>query len=100
MSPEGFDHLLSLVTPLISKKDTKFRKSIPSNERLALTLRFLTCRESQISSSFQFCQGRATVSKITSECCEAICQVLSEKYVRSLKSPEEWKTIAQQFEDT
>ena len=39
--------------------------------------------------------GRVTVSKIISECCEAIYQVLSEKYLQSLKSSEEWKTIAQ-----
>ena len=50
--------------------------------------------------SFQFLLGRATVSKIISDCCEAIYQVLSKKYLRSPKSPEEWKTIAQQFEDT
>ena len=51
MSTERFDHLLSLVTPLIFKRDTKFRKLIPSNERLALTLRFLATEESQISLS-------------------------------------------------
>ena len=100
MSPEKFDHLLSLVTPLISKKDTKFRKSMPSNERLALTLRPLASGELQILLSFQFLLGRATVSKIISDRCEAIYQVLSEKYLRSPKSTEEWKTIAQQFEDT
>ena len=46
MSPESFDHLLSLITPLMSENDTKFRKSIPSNERLALTLRFLASEDS------------------------------------------------------
>ena len=100
MSPERFDHLLSLVTPLISKKDSKFRKSIPLNERLALTVRLLASGESQNSLPFQFRLGRATVSKIISDCCEAIYQVLPEKHLRSPKSPEEWKTIAQQFEDT
>ena len=61
MSPKRLDHVFSLVTPLISKKDTKFRKFIPSNDRLALTLRFLAFGESQILLSFQFRQGRATV---------------------------------------
>ena len=98
MSLERLDHLL--VTPLISKEETNSRKSIPSNERLALTLTFLASRVSQISLSFQFRLGRATFSRILSECCEAIYQVLSEKYLRSSKSPEERKTIPQQFEDT
>ena len=100
MLPERFDHLLSLLMPLISKKYAKFRKSIASNEHLALTLRFLASGESQISLSFQFWLGRATVSKIISECCEAIYQVLSEKYLWSPKLPKEWKAIAQQLEDT
>ena len=65
MSPERFDNLFLLVTPLISKKDTKFRKSIHTNERLALTLKFLASEESQISLSFQFRLERATVSKIS-----------------------------------
>ena len=42
----------------------------------------------------------ATVSKIISECCETIYQVPLEKYLQSPKSPEEWKTIAQQLKDT
>ena len=41
ISPDRFDHLLGLVTPLIAKKDTIFRKAILACERLALTLRFL-----------------------------------------------------------
>ena len=100
ISPEMFDHLLSLATSLISKKDTKLRKTIPSNKRLALTLRFLASGELQISLSFQFGLGRVTVSNIIYERCEIIYQVLSEKYLRSPRSPEERKTIAQQFEDT
>ena len=37
MSPERFDHLLELVKPIIEKKDTNLRKSIPAAERLAIT---------------------------------------------------------------
>ena len=95
-----FDHLLSLATSLISKKDTKLRKTIPSNKRLALTLRFLASGELQISLSFQFRLGRVTVSNIIYERCEIVYQVLSEKYLRSPRSPEEPKTITQQIEDT
>ena len=63
------------------------------NERLALTVRLLASGESQNSLPFQFRLGRATVSKIISECCEAIYQVLPEKHLRSPKSPEEWKRL-------
>lgn len=98
MSKERFDHLLWLVSPLITKQDTRFRKAIPANERLALTLRYLASGESQVSLSFQFRLGRSTVSQIISECCEAIFTVLSERYLRSPRSPNEWKEISKGFD--
>ena len=48
MTQEDFTELLTKVSPLISKKDTIMRKSIPAAERLSLTLRYLaTGRKSQ-----------------------------------------------------
>ncbi|GIY41781.1 nuclease harbi1-like protein [Caerostris darwini] len=41
MTPIQFDHLLTLVRPAISKKNTNYRESIQTKDRLALTLRFL-----------------------------------------------------------
>ena len=41
MGPELFRLLLEKVTPRIARMDTNFRNSIPAEERLAVTLRFL-----------------------------------------------------------
>ena len=41
MNPEKFSHLVSLIQERISKKDTRFRKSISAEKGLILTLRFL-----------------------------------------------------------
>lgn len=41
LSARDFDYLLQKVSPVIQKQDTLMRKSIPAEERLALTLRFL-----------------------------------------------------------
>jgi hypothetical protein len=41
MSFVNWKALLEMVSPIIKKQDTKMRKSIPPEERLALTLRFL-----------------------------------------------------------
>ena len=89
MSPEKFQHLLALVKPHIEKKDTNFRKSIPPAERLALTLRYLATGDSQQSLSFSFRIGKATVSKILAETCQAIYDVLKETYLSPPQSKEE-----------
>ena len=54
MSPERFDHLLSLVSPYITKKNTNFRKAISAAERLAVTLRFLASGDPQASLHYHF----------------------------------------------
>ncbi|GFY69342.1 hypothetical protein TNIN_322881 [Trichonephila inaurata madagascariensis] len=41
MSPQLFDNLLSIVGPVIAKKDTNYRDSIQPKDRLALTLRYV-----------------------------------------------------------
>ena len=89
MSPEGFQHLLSMVKPLIEKKDAKFRKCISATERLALTLRFLVTGDSQQSLRFSFRIGKATVSKIISETCDAIYTVLKDNYLSPPQNKEE-----------
>ncbi len=85
ISPERFEHLLSIVGPLISKTTCRSRVPIPASERLALTLRYLATGDSQQSQSFYFRIGRATVSKIIKETCEMLWQCLHSGY---LKAPE------------
>jgi hypothetical protein len=46
MDEETYLHLLSLVAPLIEKKNTVMRNTIPPNERLTATLRFLAAGRS------------------------------------------------------
>ena len=98
ISPERFDHLLSLVGPLITKEDTNYRKSISSAERLALTIHFLATGESQISLSFSFLIRKSAVLKIIAETCDVLHRVLFPPFVKSPSSNNEWKAISQGFE--
>ena len=93
MSPERFEHLLQLTGHKLSKKDTRFRKAIPTAERLALTLRFLA------SLSFAFRIGTTTVSNIISETCIAIKEELGTKFLRPPRCPSDWLEISRDFKD-
>ena len=77
MSPDRFEHLLSLVAPLISKQTTRFRKPISAEQRLVVTLRYLAIGETQQSLRFGYQIGKATMSKIFTETL----------YIRNFKRP-------------
>ena len=62
MSPERFEHLLSLVGPIISKRNTHLRESISAEQRLVITLRFLSSGDEQKSLSYSFRIGKTRVS--------------------------------------
>ena len=94
MAPDRFEHLLSLVGPIIAKKDTRMRKAIGPAERLSLTLHHLAYGDGQQSNSFAYRIGRSTVSKIIRETCDAMCAVLHEEYFKPPNSNKEWKEIA------
>jgi len=98
MSPERFDHLLSLVQEDITKQRTNYREPISAPERLCLTLRFLASGESQQSLSFGFRVGKSKVSKIIRETCDAIYSALAPLYLKPPKSSEDWLKRAKEFE--
>ena len=99
MSPDRFEHLLSLVGPSIQKSDTNFRKSIPAAERLALTLRYLASGDSQQSLTFSFRISASTTSRILNETSAAIWENLTQ-YVKPPESREDWLRIEREFKET
>ncbi|KAL4103917.1 hypothetical protein QTP88_019234 [Uroleucon formosanum] len=98
MSYETFNQLLTLVEPKIRKEDTKFRKAIPSNERLALTLRYLASGDSFASLSLVFKISKSSISHIIPEVCTAIIEVLQD-YIQIPKTQEEWLSVGKKYED-
>lgn len=96
MSPDRFEHQLSLVTPLISRKSTKLRSPISAAERL--TLSYATWQQ----------VTRSNPSHLTFKLVDQRCQTLLEKpvtrsgrnyvkHVSTPKSPQEWKRISEEF---
>ena len=98
MTPERFEHLLSLVGPLVTKTNTRMREAISAAERLTLTLRYLASGDDQQSLSFLYRIGRTTVSHIIQETLTAIWLALKDKYVSPPQSASDWKNISRDFE--
>ena len=96
ISPEKFDHLLTVVRNQIEKKDTTFRKSFPAAGRLATTLRYLASDETQQSFSYSYRIRRSTVSTVIAQTCKA---ALRDRYLKSPSTEHDWKAITARFEE-
>ncbi|GBN00079.1 hypothetical protein AVEN_69854-2-1, partial [Araneus ventricosus] len=79
MSETDFEHLLCRIGPLIARRDTNMRDSIPMQERLAVALRCFASGDSYASLSFLFKFSKQTESRCDVEACKAIKQELKEE---------------------
>ena len=89
MSPQRFDHLLSLVGPLVKRQDTRYREAIPPDERLAITLRYLVTGDSMQTISFSYCVGLSTVCGTIDTTCDALWTTLYSQYISRPSTPSE-----------
>ena len=76
MDAQSFDEPLSLVEPLIRKKDTVMRSSIPPSERLSITLRYLASGNSFEDLQFLTATSPQAIGKLVIETYEAIITAL------------------------
>ena len=100
LSPERFDHLLSMVGPAITRNHTNCRQPISAGERLAITLRYLVTGDSMQTISFNYRVGHSTVCGIIGSTCDALWETLSPEYLRSPASKLEWKRVSEGFNKT
>lgn len=99
MSPNRFDHLLSLVEEEIRPKVSNFRQGLSAEQKLLITLRYLSTGDSQQSQSFNFSIGRSTVSSVIKQTCAVIWSKLGEHYVQFPTKETDWQQIADGFRD-
>ncbi|XP_016662197.1 uncharacterized protein LOC107884489 [Acyrthosiphon pisum] len=96
MSISSFDELLEKIRPFITKQNTTFRNVISPEERLTITLRFLSVGLNFVALKYEFSLGRSTVSKIIKETCEVIWNILQPTEMPE-PSSEQWRDIADKF---
>ena len=75
------------------------RQAIPAGERLAITLRFLATGESYSSLHYQFRISVPSICQIVPETCQIIYQVLVNDYFHFPENADDWKRIAQGFQE-
>ena len=98
MSATQFEELLQLISPFI-EKDCMRREPIKSEERLAVTLRYLATGDAFKTIGASYRISTASVSRIVKETCNVLWNVLKNKgFIKAPKTPIEWKKISEQFE--
>ncbi|XP_029659443.1 protein ANTAGONIST OF LIKE HETEROCHROMATIN PROTEIN 1-like [Formica exsecta] len=95
MNVERFEYLLSLVGPLIKKRE--MYTAISPTQRLAMALRFLAAGDSQYTQSFLYRCGQSTVSQILAETTRALDSVLKIVFVKPPANEAEWREVAAGF---
>lgn len=81
MPPTVYKELLDEVRPLITYQNTNFRRAISPEERLSLTMRYLTRGDSVETLAQGYLVGKSTVLPIIQDTCKAIYSVLQEDYL-------------------
>ena len=81
MDEDRYLELLSLVTPIIVKQNTKMRIAIPPHERLIVTLRYLVTGRSYEDLKFSTVISPQSLGRIIPETCDAIYKVLQPNYL-------------------
>lgn len=82
ITPDQFDSLLSKLRPFISKKDTRMRKAISAETRLAITMRYLASGDSYRSLMLLFRVAHNTISGIVSATCQSIYLTLRDEFLK------------------
>ena len=84
--------------PKITKKTTRFRLPISSEEKLAITLRFLATGETCKSLMYQYRVSEVSISRFVPEVFQVIIESFMEEYMSLPDSKEKWLSVAKEFE--
>eukprot|EP00112_Aurelia_sp_Birch-Aquarium-sp1_P018164 Seg4296.2 transcript_id=Seg4296.2/GoldUCD/mRNA.D3Y31 product="putative nuclease HARBI1" protein_id=Seg4296.2/GoldUCD/D3Y31 len=100
MLPTKFEELLSFIAPDITKRSTTMREPISADQRLIITLRYLTTGDACTTIGASYRVSPTTVGRIIQETCQAIWnRLLDNGFMTAPTTEEGWKKIADDFEN-
>jgi hypothetical protein len=97
MSPEVYRSLLAKLTPGLTKRHTNCRAPISPETRLLVTLRYLALGDGFRSLSQIFRIGVSTARLIVKETCSTIISTLTEDYLKTPSTRQDWINVASDF---
>ena len=72
ISCQDFENMVNTIGPEIAKQDTNYRKCVPIEVRLEITLRYLATGDSFHSLMYLFKVSRQLISRIVPEVCASV----------------------------
>ncbi|VEN48424.1 unnamed protein product [Callosobruchus maculatus] len=92
-----FDKLLAKIRTKIQRQ---YRSDgISPEERLVITLQYLSQGTSMQALAWTFHTGHSTIHYIIHETCKALWDVLAPEYLETPETPEKWEEISRGFQD-
>ena len=82
MSRETFDVICEQLRPAIERQDSRLRRPVPVHERVAITIWKLATVIEYRTLGQKFGLVRSTICSIIHDTCEAICTILTPKYIK------------------
>ncbi len=92
-----FQLLVNELSERLHKQDTTMRESIKPEEMCCLTIRYLATGESFRSLEYQFRISRHTISRIVTDVCRALFEIMGPKYLAVPSGYEAWNKISENF---
>lgn len=99
MDKKTFQKLLKLVKPHVKLPQLKLPNRISLEERLVMTLHFLSQGSSLQTIAWTYHVGHSTIHYIVYQMCQAIWLALNEVYLKPPSNPNEWREVADGFRD-
>ncbi|XP_060872557.1 uncharacterized protein LOC132946531 [Metopolophium dirhodum] len=96
MSLTSFDELLEIIRPSLTKQHTNMRNPICVEQRLTITIKYLSTGTCFKALQFDFHVGKSTIAEIVRETCVIIWEILQPTEMPKPTS-EQWLGIADRF---